>query len=130
MNKLPYIHTLLCSEFQLFIRCSASHRRRCCNGGYGLSHPVHVRLSSPLPHGEDPCCLVPGALEELVESTLQAMPVLCPLTQGEDARCRISCERPPVALSARATQQHVEAARTGRLPAALGHVVSITGQLR
>lgn len=109
----------------------AQHRR--CDGSSWLRHPVHVLLRrplfSPLPHGQDPCCLV-GAMEELVESALQAILFVSAFTQSEDAGGGVSGQRSPWGPAAGATQQHVEATGAGWLSAALRHAVSITCQLR
>lgn len=122
------------TEFQCTMRYLTSNGQGCRDGRSGLSHPVHVWLSnplfSPLPHSEDPCRLVPGALKELVESALQAMLIFFPFTQGENARSGISRKGSTVAHSARAAQQHIEATGTRGLSAALRHVVSTTSQLR
>lgn len=74
-----------------------SKRKRCCDGRSWLNHPVHVLIStllfSPLPHSQDTCCLVPGALQELVESAVQAVLIFFSFTQSEDAGGSISTDR-------------------------------------
>ena len=109
----------------------AQNRR--CDGCSWLRHPVQVLLRrplfSPLPHGEDPCCLV-GAMEELVQSALQAALIVPAFTQSEDAGGGISSQLSPQGPAAGAAQQHVEATGAGWLSAALRHAVSVTCQLR
>lgn len=74
-----------------------SKRKGCCDGRSWLNHPVHVLIStplfSPLPHSQDTCCLVPGALQELVESAVQAVLIFFSFTQSEDAGGSISSDR-------------------------------------
>lgn len=115
------------------MRSLAESRQRRRAGGVAPSPPGQTLLRRPLAHGEDPRRLVPGAVEELLQAALQPLLLLRPssLAQGEDAGGGVAALGSHRGLAAVAAQQHVEA--TGarrRQAAALGHAVSVAGQLR
>lgn len=114
------------------MRSLAEIRQRRRAGGVAASPPGQTLLRRPPAHSEDPSRLVPGAVEELLQAALQPLFLvqLTSLAQGEDAGGGVAASLGSH-LAAVAAQQHVETAGARRWQgAALGHAVSVAGQLR